>query len=253
MRFSAAARAAASIRLIITGVASTRTRPEPMRGAVCSSPTTSSAWPSRPGFSFESSTTRASFPADLACRRAAGAFAGTRNAATQLDSIGSSQADRQGALMSSGELTRIDGRPISDNLQEIRAFLITWNDSLRLESALKHHRQLGVHRFFVADCGSTDGTLDRLSAAPDVHVFSATGDDSLVWLNTLLNTYGAGHWTLTLDTSEMFIYPHYEELELPLFCRYLNHVGARALPCLSLDMYAASPIADAVHRPGAPL
>jgi hypothetical protein len=155
--------------------------------------------------------------------------------------------------MSSGELTRIDGRPISDNLQEIRAFLITWNDSLRLESALKHYRQLGVHRFFVADCGSTDGTLDRLSAAPDVHVFSATGDDSLVWLNTMLNTYGAGHWTLTLDTSEMFIYPHYEELELPMFCRYLNHVGAQALPCLSLDMYAASPLADAVHRPGAPL
>ena len=155
--------------------------------------------------------------------------------------------------MSSGELTRIDGRPISDNLQEIRAFLITWNDSLRLESALKHYRQLGVHRFFVADCGSTDGTLDRLSAAPDVHVFAATGDDSLVWLNTLLNTYGAGHWTLTLDTSEMFIYPHYEELELPLLCRYLNHVGSQALPCVSLDMYAASPLADAVHRPGAPL
>jgi hypothetical protein len=155
--------------------------------------------------------------------------------------------------MSSGELTRIDGRPISDNLQEIRAFLITWNDSLRLESTLKYYRQLGVHRFFVADCGSTDGTLDRLSAAPDVHVFAATGDDSLAWLNTLLNTYGAGHWTLTVDTSEMFIYPHYEELELPLFCRYLNHVGSQAVPCLSLDMYAASPLADAVHRPGAPL
>jgi len=155
--------------------------------------------------------------------------------------------------MSSGELTRIDGRPISENPEEIRAFLITWNDSLRLESALKHYRQLGVHRFFVADCGSTDGTLDRLSGAPDVHVFEATGDDSLIWLNTLLNTYGAGHWTLTLDTSEMLIYPHYEELELPLFCRYLNHLGAQALPCVALDMYAASPLADAVHRPGSPL
>lgn len=155
--------------------------------------------------------------------------------------------------MSSGELTRIDGRPISDNLEEIRAFLITWNDALRLESALKHYRKLGVHRFFVADLGSTDGTLDQLSAAPDVHVFAATGDDSLAWLNTLLNTYGAGYWTLTVDTSEMFIYPHYEELELPLFCRYLNHVGSQAVPCVALDMYAASPLADAVHRPGSPL
>src|SRR5882757_2448327 len=210
MRFSQASRAAASIRLIITGVASTRTRPEPMRGAVCSSPTTSSAWPSRPGVNCASSTTLIPFPfRPTSCRLAPPRhLRALENAATQLDSIRSSQAHRQGALMSSGELTRIDGRPISDNLQEIRAFMITGNDSLRLESALKHYRKLGVHRFFVADCGSTDGTLDRLSAAPDVHVFSATGDDSLAWLNTLLDTYGAGHWTLTVDTSEMFIYPH---------------------------------------------
>ena len=155
--------------------------------------------------------------------------------------------------MSDAGLTRIDGRPIPDNRHEIRAFLITWNDSLRLQSALTHYRRIGVDRFFVADCGSTDGTLDQLAAAPDVHAFTASGDDSLAWLNTLLNAYGAGHWTLTVDVSELFIYPHYEELELPLFCRYLAHVKAQALACVSLDMYAASPIGDAVHRPGARL
>jgi hypothetical protein len=155
--------------------------------------------------------------------------------------------------MSNGELTQIDGRPIPDNRDEVRAFLITWNDSLRLQSALTHYRQMGVSRFFVADCGSTDGTLDQLAAEKDIHVFKATGDDSLAWLNTLLNTYGAGHWTLTVDVSELFIYPHSEELELPLFCRYLAHVGSQALACVSLDMYAASPLGDAVHRPGARL
>jgi hypothetical protein len=155
--------------------------------------------------------------------------------------------------MADAELTRIDGRPIPDNRHEIRAFLVTWNDSLRLQSALAHYRQIGVDRFFIADCGSTDGTLDQLAAAPDVHAFAATGDDSLGWLNTLLNAYGVGHWTLTVDVSELFIYPHYEDLELPLFCRYLAHVNAQALACVSLDMYAASPIGDAVHRPGARL
>jgi hypothetical protein len=155
--------------------------------------------------------------------------------------------------MSDPELTRIDGRPIPDNSHEIRAFLVTWNDSLRLQSALTHYRRIGVDRFFVADCGSTDGTLEQLAAQPDVHVFGATGNDSLAWLNTLLNAYGSGHWTLTIDVSELLVYPHYEELELPLFCRYLAHVNAQALACVSLDMYAASPIADAVHRPGAPL
>jgi hypothetical protein len=155
--------------------------------------------------------------------------------------------------MADGELTRIDGRPIPDNRDEVRAFLVTWNDALRLQSVLDHHRQIGVSRFFVADSGSTDGTLEQLTSASDVHVFKATGDDSLAWLNALLNAHGAGHWTVTVDISELLVYPHYEALELPLFCRYLNHIGAQALTCVSLDMYPTSPLRDAVHRPGAPL
>src|SRR6202046_4974423 len=48
-RLSIAASAAASNRLIITGVASTSIRPEPTKGAVCSCPTTISVVPARPG------------------------------------------------------------------------------------------------------------------------------------------------------------------------------------------------------------
>ena len=155
--------------------------------------------------------------------------------------------------MTTADLKRIDSRPISDNRQEIRAFMLVWNDSLRLESALTHYRQLGVSRFFVVDSGSTDGTLDILATAPDVYAFSAAGDDGMGSINALLDTYGSGHWALTVDADELFIYPHYEQLELPLFCRYLDYVGAQAVPCVSLDMYAASPISDAVHIPGMPL
>jgi hypothetical protein len=151
------------------------------------------------------------------------------------------------------DLTRIDSRPISDNRGEIRAFMVVWNDLLRLDSVLKHYRRLGVNRFFIVDSGSTDGTLDYLAAAPDVHAFSASGDGGIDSIHALLDTFGAGHWTLTVDADELFIYPHYEQLELPLFCRYLDHVGSQAVPCVSLDMYAASPVGDAVHSPGAPL
>jgi hypothetical protein len=155
--------------------------------------------------------------------------------------------------MSNAELTRIDQRPISDNRQEVRAFMMVWNESVRLQSTLKHYRELGVDRFFVIDLGSTDGTLDLLAAAPDVHVFTAAGNAEVAYLNALLDAYGAGHWSLTVDADELFIYPHYEELELALFCRYLGHVGSQAVACLSLDMYASSPIGDAVHRPGTSL
>ena len=151
------------------------------------------------------------------------------------------------------DLKRIDNRPISDNRDEIRAFMVVWNESLRLDSTLRHYRQLGVNRFFIVDSGSTDGTLDYLAAASDVHAFSNSGDAGMASINALLDAFGAGHWTLTVDADEMFIYPHYEQLELPLFCRYLDYVGSQAVPCVSLDMYAASPVGDAVHRPGAPL
>jgi len=81
--------------------------------------------------------------------------------------------------MTAGDLRRVDSRPIPDSREEIRAFMVVWNESVRLESMLKHYRQLGVNRFFMVDAGSTDGTLDLLARAPDVHAFSAAGDDAL--------------------------------------------------------------------------
>ena len=90
------------------------------------------------------------------------------------------------------DLKRIDNRPISDNRDEIRAFMVVWNKSLRLDSTLKHYRQLGVNRFFIVDSGSTDGTLDYLAAAPDVHAFSASGNDGMASINALLDSSAPG-------------------------------------------------------------
>lgn len=157
-----------------------------------------------------------------------------------------------------GTLKRIDRRPIPGTAGEIRAFMVVRNEALRLPSTLRHHRALGVHRFFVLDNGSTDGTLDLLAAEPDVHVY-ATEDSyaashwGVVWTNTLLDAFGGDRWTLTIDADEQFIYPHYEDLKLPLFCRYLDHTGAQGVVSLLLDMYADKPVKDTAHDPAASL
>jgi Glycosyl transferase family 2 len=160
--------------------------------------------------------------------------------------------------MASGTLQRVDTHPLHDAPGEIRAFVVARNEALRLPSTLRHHRALGVNRFFVVDNGSTDGTLDLLANETDVHVF--TTDDSYAgshwgvhWMNAMLDAFGDGHWTLTIDADEQLVYPHYEELPLPLFCRYLDHVRAQALFCLLLDMYADRPVSEAVHDPAAAL
>ena len=160
--------------------------------------------------------------------------------------------------MTSATLDRIDSHPIYDAPGEIRAFMTVRNEALRLPSTLRHHRALGVHRFFVVDNGSTDGTLDLLANETDVHVFTTAASYAgshwgVHWMNAMLDAFGDGHWTLTIDADEQFIYPHYEELGLPLLCRYLDYVKAQAVFCLLLDMYSDRPVAEAVHDPAGAL
>ena len=153
-----------------------------------------------------------------------------------------------------GYMKRLDDRPIPEGKSEIRAFLVVRNEALRLPSTLRHHRALGVDRFFVLDNGSDDGTLDHLAGEPDVHVFATAQRYSesrygVDWTNDLLDAFGTGHWTLTIDADEQFIYPHYEQVSLPRLCEYLDGAGAEAVPCLLLDMYSDKAIRDTVHRP----
>jgi glycosyltransferase involved in cell wall biosynthesis len=160
--------------------------------------------------------------------------------------------------MASGTLQRIDNRPFGDAPDEIRAFLTVRNEALRLPSTLRHCRELGVHRFFVVDNGSTDGTLELLSREKNVHVFTiadsyAGSHWGVDWMNTMLDAFGDGHWTLTIDADEQFIYPHYEELKLPRFCRHLDAVKAEAVFCLLIDMYSNQPVSETVHIPSAAL
>jgi hypothetical protein len=155
-------------------------------------------------------------------------------------------------------MQQIDNRSVPKNKDEIRAFLVVRNEKLRLPSTLRHHRTLGVHRFFVLDNGSADGTLDYLAGEPDVHVFStadsyAQSHFGVTWTNELLDRFGIGHWTLTIDADEQFIYPHYEQIGLPLFCRHLDGIGADAVPCLLLDMYSGLAVQETIHDPHAAL
>jgi hypothetical protein len=63
--------------------------------------------------------------------------------------------------------TRIDTRPIPER-QELRAFLVVRDEIARLPDVFRHHRGLGIERFFVVDNGSSDGTLEFLQDQSDV-------------------------------------------------------------------------------------
>jgi glycosyltransferase involved in cell wall biosynthesis len=152
-------------------------------------------------------------------------------------------------------LTRMDSRPIPERAGEIRACMVVRNEALRLASVLGHCRRLGVERFLVVDNGSDDGTLETLLAQPDVHVFSspesfAANSMGMQWINAILDAFADDQWALIVDADELFIYPHYEQVRLAEFCRFLDATEARGVFSLMLDMYSDRPVADSVHTPG---
>jgi hypothetical protein len=141
---------------------------------------------------------------------------------------------------------------------EIRLFAKCRNERLRMPAFLRHYRRLGVHRFFIADNASSDGTTEFLLAQPDVQVFRtadrfAEAKGGTVWLNALLSQYGRGGWCVTVDIDELLYYPGSEIADLGAFTRHLEEQGAQAVACLLLDMYPALPLEDCNYTPGADL
>ncbi|MBW8816134.1 MAG: glycosyltransferase family 2 protein [Caulobacterales bacterium] len=152
----------------------------------------------------------------------------------------------------------IDGAPVPEKSGEIRAVLCVRDELLRLPANLDHHRRLGVDRFLVVDNGSRDGTADYLASQPDVHMFRAAGTfeeslDGLAWTNPLRDAFCDGHWTLSLDADELFVFPYYEQVGLQTLCRFLDQAGARTVYALLLDMYGEGGLSQAVLPPGGSL
>jgi len=129
------------------------------------------------------------------------------------------------------------------------------NEMQRLPHFLAHHRALGVDHFLFVDNGSDDGTRDYLAAQEDVSLWetrhsyrlSRFGVDWLTWLQV---KHAHGHWCLTLDADEIFIYPHYETRPLRALTEWLDREGEAALGAMMLDMYPDGPLDGAEYAPG---
>lgn len=152
-------------------------------------------------------------------------------------------------------LTKIDDRTIPDNPSEIRLVACVRNEFKRLPFFLNYYRALGVNRFIFVDDHSVDGGRDFLLAQTNCHVFSPNNSFQAAncgvdWYNLLLDRYGMGYWTLTVDMDELLVYPHCETVKLKEFCAYLSEEGSTAFYTFMLDMYPDRDLSKAVCDPG---
>ncbi len=164
-----------------------------------------------------------------------------------LDRLRSAPALRLAEYRSAYSLRHVSGPTGSTPPGALLLFAVCRNERLRLPHFFAHYHALGVEHFFLADNGSTDGTLEYLREQPATTVFSTAQryDDALYgihWMHTMLRRYGVGHWCVLVDIDEFLTYPHSEDVSLGELCRFLEAEGATSLPALLIDMYSKGEI-----------
>ena len=130
---------------------------------------------------------------------------------------------------------------------DILLFSTLRNERVRLPYFLRYYRDLGVDHFLFVDNDSDDGTGEYLSRQPDVSVWSTShsykrsrfGVDWLMWLQ---GRYGHGHWTLSVDADEFFVYPFCDTRPLRALTDWLDASSIKAFSAMLLDMYPKGPL-----------
>lgn len=120
---------------------------------------------------------------------------------------------------------------------------------------LDYYRRLGADWFFVIDNASTDGTAAALLAQPDVTLH--TSDDTFamtnggaVWINQMLDLYGAGNWCVVADLDEQLVMPELGERGLRPILDEMAENGEQVMAGFMLDAFPESIEAAAAFAPG---
>lgn len=159
------------------------------------------------------------------------------------------------AFQKRGEFHAVVRRTARIRRDDVLLFATMRNEALRLPYFLNHYRKLGVAHFLIMDNGSDDGSFDLLRDQPDVSLWQSHASYrgsrfGLDWLTALQWRYAHGHWTLTVDADELFIYPDWETTPLPTLVETLTRSGHNKMGALMLELYPKGRVGDQTYRTG---
>lgn len=153
------------------------------------------------------------------------------------------------------ELTVVSDHTRAIRSSDVLVFSTLRNERKRLPYFLKYYRAMRVAHFLMVDNGSDDGSAEYLQSQPDVSLWRTTSSYKasrfgVDWLNWLAARYGHGHWTLTVDVDEFFIYPFCDTRPIQALTDWLDTSGARAFGAMLLDMYPKGPLSAQPYAEG---
>ena len=138
-------------------------------------------------------------------------------------------------------------RFVQNNLSHIRpddVLLVCTlrNERIRLPYFMSYYRNLGVSHFLFIDNDSDDGSREYLTGQQDVTLWHTTASYKKArfgvhWMNWIARKHCHGHWTLTVDPDEFFIFPFSDTRPVKALTDWLDSSGRRSFPAMLIDMY----------------
>lgn len=159
------------------------------------------------------------------------------------------------ALRKSRELRSVSNQTGAIGANDILLFATLRNEQVRLPYFLAYYRAMGVSHFLIVDNGSEDGSAEYLERQRDVSLWRTDASYKrarfgMDWLNWLLSRHGHGHWCLTVDPDEFFVFPFCDTRSLPALTDWLTASGIRSFGSILLDMYPKGPFDTHTYRAG---
>lgn len=128
---------------------------------------------------------------------------------------------------------------------ELVVLVLARNARAYVESFVEHYVSLGARHVVFLDNGSTDGTVETLKGHDGVTVLRSGlpyKRYNVAFKRYLIERFGRGRWTLSVDVDELFDYPFSDVVGLKELLGYLNANSYTAVVAHMLDMFPGRPL-----------
>ena len=145
---------------------------------------------------------------------------------------------------------------ISYGVDELAVLVLLRNGLAYLDMFVDHYFSLGARHIVFLDNGSTDGTVEALKGRENVTVLQ-TGLPykryNVAMKRYLIERFGRGRWTLSVDIDELFDYPYSDSVGLKSLLGYLTGNSHTAMVAYMLDMFPEEALSEEPDEDGVPL